>query len=112
MCSSDLGRDATPGPWQAVMEGGDWLVSSVSHGLVASGIHDEPDVDILSLVERDQRDAEHIAAMHPLVGLALADWLEREASLLDAQVFPQSDSAMEKYPLAVARAYLTEAVTA
>ena len=51
----------------------------------------------------------HIAAMHPGVALALADWLEREAALIDAQVFPQSDPAMEKYPLAVARTYLGEA---
>ena len=40
---------------------------------------------------------------------AVAGWLEREAALIDAQVFPQSDPVMERYPLAVARAYLGEA---
>jgi hypothetical protein len=53
-------------------------------------------------------DAEYIAGMHPGVALALADLLEREAALIDSQVFPQSDPAMERYPLAVARAYLGE----
>lgn len=58
--------------------------------------------------KRSGRDLEYIASMHPLVGAALADWLDREAALIDAQAFPQSDPAMEKYPLAVARAYLGE----
>jgi hypothetical protein len=44
--------------------------------------------------------------MDPLVGSALADWLEREAGLLDAQVLAQSGPAMERCPLAVARAVL------
>jgi hypothetical protein len=53
-------------------------------------------------------EAEHIASWHPLVAAAVADWLDREAALIDAQVFPQSDPVMERYPLAVARAYLGE----
>lgn len=51
-------------------------------------------------------EAEHIASWHPLVALAVADLLDREAALIDAQVFPQSDPVAERYPLAVARAYL------
>jgi hypothetical protein len=74
-------------------------VSVVQCNTWSDGTHDR---------KRNGRDLEYIAAMNPLVGLAVADWLDREASLLDAQVFPQSDPAMEKYPLAVARAYLGE----
>ena len=50
--------------------------------------------------------SQYVASWHPGVALAVADLLEREAALIDAQVFPQSDPAMERYPLAVARAYL------
>lgn len=57
--------------------------------------------------KRSGRDLDYIASMSPAVALPLADLLEREAALIDAQVFPQSDPAMERYPLAVARAYLT-----
>jgi hypothetical protein len=39
---------------------------------------------------------------------AVAGWLVREAGLLDSHVFPQSDPAMESYPLAVALGYLGE----
>lgn len=58
--------------------------------------------------KRNGRDLDYIASMDPRVGLALADWLDREAALLDALVFPQSDLAMGRYPLAVARAFLKE----
>lgn len=56
----------------------------------------------------DDRQSAHIASWHPEVAKKVAKWLEREAALIDAQVFPQSDPAMQKYPLAVARAYLGE----
>ena len=62
-----------------------------------------------TLGEGGIRDAEYIASWHPLVALAVAGLLEREAALIEAQVFPQSDPVMERYPLAVARAYLGEA---
>lgn len=58
--------------------------------------------------KRSGRDLDYIASMHPLVALTVADLLDREAALIDAQVFPRSDPAMERYPLAVARAYLGE----
>ncbi len=66
------------------------------------------DADGSQITAADDRQSAHIASWHPLVALAVADWLERDAALIDAQVFPQSDPVMERYPLKVARAYLGE----
>lgn len=49
------------------------------------------------------RVARHIAGMHPVVALALADWLEHEA----ARPHPHAwDGQASAHALAVARAYL------
>jgi len=92
-----------PPPWRA--EGRD-----VTATQDYSGDDFDPDWDCAFNVAvcRRQDEAEHIASWHPLVALAVADWLDREAAFIDAQVFPRSDPAMERYPLAVARAYLGE----
>ena len=67
---------ATPGPWRAHEDRGDWYVSSVEWGQVTTGINEDPAVADHVLVERDKADAEHVAGMDPLAGLALADLLE------------------------------------
>ena len=74
-------EEATPGPWHALKsgDGQECYVISRDYGQVATGMHDEPDAAEFVLIERDQRDADHIAAMHPLVAVALADWLEATA---------------------------------
>lgn len=50
------------------------------------------------------------AGFDPDTVRAIAALLECEASFIDAQVFPRSDPVIERYPLAVARAYLGEEV--
>lgn len=89
-----------PVPWHA--EGRDVTATQDYEG-------GEPDWDCAFNVAvcRRQDEAQHVAAMHN-AALDIAGLLEREAALIDAQAFPESDPAMAKYPLAVARAYLGE----
>lgn len=47
---------------------------------------------------------EYIAAMHPGVGIALADWLEFTATVLDANTHPGWQETVASQPLAVVRA--------
>jgi hypothetical protein len=89
-----------PVPWHA--EGRDITATQDYEG-------DEPDWNSAFNVAvcRRQDESQHIAAMHNTTR-DLARWLEREAALIDALAFPESDPAMVKYPLAVALAYLRE----
>lgn len=51
-------------------------------------------------------DAEHIASWHPLVALAVADWLDHEAQIADEDAADGYEMG-PRYPgLVVARAYL------
>lgn len=115
-----LATDATPGPWQrplntrykatvtgALPEGerGAWIdgidpttgereqctVATVPTW--SNGRHSR---------QRGGRDLEYIAAMHPGVGAAVADWLDDTAGQLDAMPFPVTHAPA----LAVARAIL------
>ena len=68
----ELAEGATPGPWE-------WDDKHY-------GIFPGPQVD--GCCEGDgfihhSADAKHIAAWHPGVALAVADWLDREAELAD-----------------------------
>ena len=98
---------ATPGPWHAFSHTEDWYVGSRGYGQVTTGIHDEPGVADVVLIERDHADAGHIASWHPAVALAVADWLDaatEQARFTEAQgawISPDS------YALKVARAYLS-----
>ena len=101
---------ATPGPWWPVA--GIWQTETFAAVLGPKGIPEDAGTWLMATgrgAASQEADADHAASWHPLVALAVADWLEREASLIDSQVFPQSDPAMERYPLAVACAYLGEA---
>lgn len=61
-------------------------------------------VNVCDAITEEQ--AEHIASWHPIVALAVADWLERVAYLLEhGSVSPGEPSSA----LAVARAFLGEA---
>ncbi|CAL9647524.1 hypothetical protein [Streptomyces sp. enrichment culture] len=48
--------------------------------------------------------ADYIAAMHPGVGTALADWLDATAATLDANTHPGWQDTVAPHSLAVARA--------
>lgn len=100
---------AAPGPWLGVtgiFREGEWPCV-----ITAQGDPKDPQTWLLGAGNggaNREADADHAGFWHPLVAAAVADLLDREAALIDAQVFPQSDPDMEKYPLAVARAYLGE----
>ena len=83
-------RAATPGPWSA-----DGLEGTLS----------SPTGDVLHVQMWRESDAEHIASWHPVVALAVADWLDDAAAYVAA--YPGYTHA-EDTPLRVARAYLGE----
>lgn len=62
---------ATPGPWVS-LDGGDRLIHDPGHDL-------DPPVYVVDEPMSNAANAEHIAAMHPGVALALAGWLDAEA---------------------------------
>jgi hypothetical protein len=68
---------ATRGPWRAREEHGNWYVMSDPDGQVTTGINEEPSLPEFLMIERDRQDAEYIATVHPLAGVALAGLLER-----------------------------------
>lgn len=96
---------ATAGPWQAHGQNDDWYVSSATFGLVSTGIHEDPSAGDHALIERDRRDAEHIASMHPGVALTVAEWMEEAAERTDN---PFGAKTLIAHALKVARTYLGE----
>jgi hypothetical protein len=94
---------ATPGPWHAHED----YVSSGTFGLVSTGVNEDPSVADHVLVERDHRDAEHMAGMDPLVGLALAVLFDRIAWMVEIDA-DLTERVGVPETLAVARAYLGE----
>jgi len=65
-------KAATNGPYIATVAGGHVEIHGHDHFWVATAGCDE--------TSQAHRDAEHIAAMHPAVALAVADWLDAEAA--------------------------------
>lgn len=94
--------DLTPGPWLS-LDGGDRI------------IHDGPSIEfgradyVIDEPVGNAANAELIAAMHPGVGLALADWLDEQSALLNANTRPDWQETVASRALAVARALLGEA---
>jgi len=94
---------ATPGPWTPMALGSEGYLVLREHGTIRErgkgrvgrfGCKDWDD---------DRADAEYVASMHPLVALAVADWLDAEAASIEIYESADADKA-----LAVARAYLGE----
>jgi hypothetical protein len=59
--------------------------------------------ETLDDLEQPKPSAPYIAAMHPGVGTALADWLDVTAASLDANTHPGWQETVAPHPLAVAR---------
>lgn len=105
---------AAPGPWEAykrnVPEHGGLLVEHL-------GVQDSYADGVFECDNSSRRDVEHIASWHPLVALAVADWLDataarhaseygarvREFGLRHADAFTPD---LDENALTVARAYL------
>lgn len=95
---------ATPGPWRAFTtgaRGGDhWYIcdsgEAIAHISAQDGINEE------------QRcgDACHIASWHPVVALAVADWLDDVAERVDGMSHPTYCDASADNAVSVALAYL------
>jgi len=100
-------KAAAPGQWLTSnsSDGQEWYVISRSHGQVTTGLHDEPGVSELVMIERDRADAEHIAGWGPVPALAVAALLEAEADHAEQSGVWLLDSVSGRV-LAVARAYL------
>ena len=103
---------ASPGPWHEMCLGSEGC-SVLNDGRLRERKH----VSFSGRKEwkADHADAEYIAGMSPLVGLALADWLDKEAERAgelsgyeDSAAYPLMLSGY-RHPLAVARAFLGEA---
>lgn len=106
---------ATAGPWETCQQGDCWLVMSSLFGQVATSAHEDEDADAVVIIERDHRDAEYVASMHPGVARAVADWLDAEAQKYDGLTaafagFLSGDAGLgDPDPaLMAARAYLGE----
>lgn len=97
-------QDATPSPWTP------WGDRSAPY----NGPLDPPPPDYWRISQPDElahidteteADAEHVASWHPDVALAVANWLDGEATLID---YAGDPGAASPAALAVARAYLGE----
>jgi hypothetical protein len=88
-------------PGRTVSDDGDWIVDSVPAFVCSTHIWDE----------RGKADAEHIAAWHPAVALAVADWLESTANDVEHVHDPiyNLTSTTVARALKAARAYLGSA---
>lgn len=85
------------GPWEAKMI----HPSMDGHHQYRIGNRRAPAV--LPSVLMPRHDAEHVASWHPVVALAVADWLDATAAAVAAGSWPPGGA------LAVARAYLADA---
>jgi hypothetical protein len=89
-----LAEAATPGPWRNYVRGDNrWAIVEQSAG----------DDRWIAARSADDDDAAHIAAWHPAVALAVADWLDEVA--WRSEHYPKQYRAA-KHALAVARAFL------
>lgn len=102
----EIADTATPGPWTS-LDNGDRLIHE----------HDDGSDDFTYVVDEPMSsgaNAAHIAAWHPSVALAVADWLDATAAkseelndLLGVTTQPVGDPVWDAAVL-VARAYLGE----
>lgn len=91
---------ATEGPWQAVAAR--WLGETYSAVLAGDGMPEDPSTWLMatgSNEEARKANADYAASVHPLVGLAVASWLDDAAQAWDEGV--EWDDALD-----VARVYL------
>lgn len=92
---ADAARKASPPPWTVTDE----RVVRCADGVIVAdrSCTDHP---------AERADLPYIAAMHPGVGAALADWLEATADRLAVSTHPGWQDTAAPLPLAVARQIL------
>ena len=98
---------ATPGPWESSVWDSGLSYRALNASVITSLMGDSvANADYDGYAEgphgAEGADAAHIASWHPLVALAVADWLDHEADLCESSSwYPDTGES-----LAVARAYL------
>lgn len=94
----EITANATPGPWTRIGIGDyGWTVAFSN---ASAGVETEDS-------EQGRADADYIAAMDPTVALALADWLDYEAGLIELMGRAAEMRGRTGHALAVARALNT-----
>ena len=98
-----LAAGCTDCPWVAI---GDFVAAEVGRCTCGGGFEHIPHEKHCGtegpVAQADASVTAHIAGMHPSVALAVADWLDQQASLLDRTC----DCNWPAEPFKVARAYL------
>lgn len=110
---------ATPGPWSAadeheLLDGSSptWCVSNMRPGFEAMSptkgyLGDVAETSLGFHQPCDEYNALHIASWHPAVALAVADWLDHQATSAErAERFQAYDERHWMGALTIARAYL------
>jgi len=97
---------ATAGPWTAWVMGSEGYLVLRAGGTVRERGRNRVGRFGLKDWDGDKADAEYVASMHPLVALAVADWLDIEAGILEKGL-PDPGAGWAE-ARAVARAYLGE----
>lgn len=95
---------ATQGPWAAWVMGSEGYLILRKDGTLAQRGKSRVARVGLKDWDSDKADAEYIAGMHPGVALAVADWLDVEAGILEKGLPDPTGGWAEAR--AVARAYL------
>lgn len=99
---------ATPGPWRPVA--GIWGAETFAAVIGRNGVAEDAETWLMATghgAASQEADADHAASWHPVVALAVADWLDIEAAAVERGL---PDSSGSIHPaLRVARAYLGEA---
>jgi hypothetical protein len=91
---------ATPGPWHRVA--GIWQAETFAAVIGAKGVPEDAETWLMATGRGcREADAHHAASWHPLVALAVADWLDEVAADSHASL----DAWVENAALRIARAY-------
>lgn len=100
---------ATPGPWQHMCMGSEGCLVLRATGTLRERGRGRVAKFGQKDWQTDHLDATYVTGMHPLVALAVADWLEDVADDVDSRPAEPCGCVLNDYyhqALAVARAYL------
>ena len=100
-------ESATPGPWRPVA--GLWKTETFAAVIGPKGVAEDAETWLMATGRGEgnqEADADHAASWHPLVALAVAEWLDLEARM--AGLRGNSPEGQTFHALKVARAFLGE----
>jgi len=103
---------ATPGPWWPVA--GVWQTETFAAVIGPEGVAEDAETWLMATGRgpvSQEADADHAASWHPLVALAVAEWLDAAADTAMRYEAERAWMHPDSYALKVARAYLGETVS-